>query len=313
VQTASNRRPRTPFAPPEGDGSETIEIHTKDGVALHATVREPPNGAALVGTAVLAHAMFARRSQFERPVGAGLARYLAARGWRTIAFDFRGHGDSGRPAAEGGTWSYDDLVATDLPTVVDCARARSRGTRVIVVGHSLGGHVALASQGMGWLGADAIAMFGANVWLRALEPSRARWLVKLGLARAIDEACARRGYFPARSLRQGSDDEAATYMAAITRVAREGRWGSDDGTTSYLDAMRRVTIPLRAIASDGDRLNCHPDCAERFARGTGGPMVFDRIRAADDGGKPPGHMEMVTTPAATSAWDRMERWMRTPG
>ncbi len=309
MQTARNRRATRASAPPAGDGSETIEIHTASGAPLRATVREPPRGVKLAGTAVLAHAMFARRSEFERPVDGGLARFLGARGWRTIAFDFRGHGDSGRGAAAGGTWSYDDLVFEDLPAVVTAARARSRRAKVVVVGHSLGGHVALAAQGTGVLDADAIAMFGANVWLRELEPSRLRWAMKRAIIATIDATCARTGYFPARAMRLGSDDEPSRYMAALSRVVREGRWGTDDGRVSYLDALGAVTIPVRAIASDGDRINCHPDCAARFVGRAAGPVAFDRIRAADDGDAAPGHMEMVTAASATTAWARLERWM----
>jgi predicted alpha/beta hydrolase len=294
------------------DGTETIEIHTAGGPPLFATVREPPRGVKLAGTAVLAHAMFARRSEFERrrgTAGGGLAPFLCARGWRTIAFDFRGHGDSGAGAASGAVWSYDDLVREDLPAVTACARARSRRTPVVVVGHSLGGHVALAAAGTGALDADAIAMFGANVWLRALEPSRVRWAVKRTVMAGVDATCRKVGYFPARALRMGSDDEPSRYMGALSRAVREGRWGSDDGRVSYEAALAAVKIPVRAIASEGDRLNCHPDCAAAFVARCGGPTAFDCIDAADDGGKAPGHMEMVTTDRAARAWTRLERWM----
>lgn len=289
---------------------ETIEIHTRDGQSLRASVREPPKGTKLVGAAILAHAMMARRSAFERPKGGGLARFLSERGWRTIAFDFRGHGESGRGAADGASWSYDDLVTHDLPAIVDAARARIRRGSVVVIGHSLGGHVALASQGTGQLGADRIAMFGANVWLRELEPSPVRWLAKRAIARLIDEACARRGYFPARALRLGSDDEASEYMRAITRPVREDRWTSGDGSKDYLRSLSQVTIPVMAIASDGDRINCHPACAARFLARVAGPRTFERIARGDDGGPPPDHMGMVTSERAKSAWDRLERWMR---
>jgi predicted alpha/beta hydrolase len=125
--------------------AEAIEVHTSDGHVLRAMVREPERGQRLRGVAVLAHAMFARKSEWERG-GRGLSSFLNALGWRTIAFDFRGHGESGTGAAKGGRWTYEDLVARDLPAVVDGARARARGRRVIVVGHSLGGHVAAAAQ-----------------------------------------------------------------------------------------------------------------------------------------------------------------------
>jgi hypothetical protein len=38
-------------------------------------------------------------------------------------------------------------------------------------------------------------------------------------------------------------------------------------------------------------------------------VTFDRIARSDDGGAPPGHMEVVTTARSASAWGRLERWM----
>jgi predicted alpha/beta hydrolase len=299
-------RARRSEAPP-GDGAEAIEIHTSDGRALRATVREPARGAKARGVVVLAHAMFARRSEWDK---AGFARFLTERGWRTIAFDFRGHGDSGPGAATGADWTYDDLALVDLPAVVAGARARARARdRIVVVGHSLGGHVAVASQATGAMAADGIALVASNMWLREIEPSGARWLAKLAIARAMDEVRVRRGYFPARALRQGSDDESPSYVAALTRVVVRASWRSEDGRVDYWDEMRRMHTPLYALASDGDPINAHPECAARFALRAPGRVTFDRIARSDDGGSPPGHMEVVTTARSASAWGRLERWM----
>jgi predicted alpha/beta hydrolase len=291
------------------DAREAFEVRTSDGHALRGDVREPPSKRR-VGVAILAHAMMARRTEFERPQGGGLARFLVSRGWRTVTFDFRGHGESGDGAARGATWSYDDLVRFDLPAVVDAARARAKKLPVVVVGHSLGGHVALAAQGTGRIAADAIVCIAANVWIASHDLSIARWIVKRGVMAAIDAVCRKRGYFPARALRVGSDDEAAAYFSGAFRSARTGRWTSDDGHDDYLAALARVTAPVLQIASAGDRLNCHPDCAARFLAACGGETRFERIARADDGGAPPGHMEIVTTERAKSAWARAEAFMR---
>ncbi len=292
--------------PPAGDeGIESIEVHTTDGFPLRATVREPKRGVKFRGVAVLAHAMFARRSEWGK---AGFARSLSDRGWRTIAFDFRGHGDSGKGAATGADWTYDDLALRDLPAVTLGARARAKGKKVIVVGHSLGGHVAMAAQASGAIDVDGVALLASNVWLPETEASPVRRMAKLALGRAIEATRARRGFFPARALRLGSDDESSSYMKALWRIVR-GFWGSEDGRVDYWDAMRSVRLPLYALASDGDAINAHVDCAARFALRAAGVVTFDRIRASDDGGKPPGHMEIVTTAASVSAWGRLERWM----
>jgi predicted alpha/beta hydrolase len=287
--------------------AESIEVHTSDDHVLRATVREPVRGQRARGVAILAHAMFARRSEWDK----GLSSFLNERGWRTIAFDFRGHGESGTNASRGGRWTYEDLVTRDLPAVVEGARARARGRKVVVIGHSLGGHVAAAAQASGAIDVDGIGLIGANVWLEAIEPSPARMLAKRAIARAVEAVCRTRGYFPARRLRLGSDDEAAAYMKGVLwRVVERGFWGTEDGRVDYWERMRDVAVPLFALASDGDRLNAHPECAARFALRAKGRVTIHRLEQSDDGGAAPGHMEMVTTEASTSAWGRLEAWMR---
>lgn len=289
---------------------ESIEVHTEDGHALRAYVREPSTKC--IGVAVLAHAMFARSSQFERPHGRGLARFLAEQGWRTVAFDFRGHGDSGTSASNGGRWSYDDLVHRDLPCVVACARARQkRGEKVVVIGHSLGGHVAMAAQGLGLLEADAIVGIAANVWLPHYEPSFLRWRAKRATLRAMSAVTRSRGFFPARALRMGSDDESAPYVRALVRCVKEGRWTSDDGRDDYERALGDITVPVLGIASVGDRLNCHPVSAERMLSRCGGTREFHLITHGDAGAPAPGHMELVTGQHSRAVWSGIARFIST--
>ena len=85
---ARKREARAVHAP--RSSFEELEIRTADGVALRAVVDDPPAGVALRGTCVMAHALFARKTEFGRRDSGGLAQAYAAAGWRTIAFDFRG-------------------------------------------------------------------------------------------------------------------------------------------------------------------------------------------------------------------------------
>jgi alpha-beta hydrolase superfamily lysophospholipase len=289
-----------PVPPP--DGGEGFEVRTADDVLLRGTVREPVGRP--VGTVILAHAMFARRSAFERPAGAGLAPFLAARGFRTVAFDFRGHGESGRAARAGGDWSYDDLVRFDLPAVVESVRARARRGKVLLFGHSLGAHVALASHAVGACRIDGLAMLAGNVWLRELEPSPLYWGAKRAMLEAFERSTRALGTFPARALKLGSDDEAATYVLDLCRFGRTGAWRSADGKDDYLAALARVTIPVVSVASDGDRLNCRPESARRFLDLCAGPKRFERVMRADDGGPPPDHAGVLVGGTCTSAWER---------
>ena len=289
---------------------ESMDIRTRDGWSLRADIH-PPSGLPR-GVAVLAHAAMARRTEFYRPRDGGLAAFLVDHGWVVIAFDFRGHGDS-RPAAdEGGVYAYDDFVARDLSAV--CAFAREQASArvpVVVVGHSLGGHVALAAQGTGAIDVDAIVgIAAAPPFLREHEPSLARWALKRAVFVGMSALSRRTGRFPARLLRLGSDDEARACCEDFARFARTGRWESADGAVDYRASLARVRIPVLQVVSDGDRFECVPECGRRFIDCCGGPREVLRLHESDDGGRPPTHMGLVTSGRVRSAWDRIGRFMR---
>jgi predicted alpha/beta hydrolase len=284
-------RQRRPVTAPRASFEE-LEIRTGDGVSLRAVLDDPPEGVALRGTCVLAHAMASRKTAWGRRERPGLAQAYARAGWRTIAFDFRGHGDSTAVR----DWGYDDLVRFDLPAVVGCARTRSEPLPVVVVGHAMGAHVALAAQGTGRLRADGLVLIGCSLWVRQLEPSRVRGAVARALGRALEGALG--GGVPARRLRLGSDDVSGRFAGDLLRFSREESWRSEDGADDYLASLARVVVPVAAVSSDGDRWMCPPASAERLARRCAGPVEVVRLRASDDGGRAPGHRTMVTTNAA---------------
>jgi pimeloyl-ACP methyl ester carboxylesterase len=264
---------------------EELEIRTRSGAVLRALVDDPPEGTTLRATLVLAHAMFARKSSFGRRDRPGLSSVLTARGFRTVAFDFRGHGDSVAPEDARG-WGYDDLVREDVPAIVEYARARGEDKPVIVVGHSLGGHVALAALGTGRTSVDAVVALGVSVWLRELERSHVRWGAKRVVARAMLAISSRAGGLPARKLRIGSDDASERYVRDLLSTVTTGSWASADGADDYLAALARVRVPVAAVLGERDRLNCHPSAGEAFVRRCAGPVAFFRA--------PAGHMELVT-------------------
>jgi predicted alpha/beta hydrolase len=292
---------------------ESLEIRTADGQALGAELCEPSNRR-IVGTAVFAHPMFANKTVFARPRGEGVAKLFLAAGWRTLAFDFRGHGEStsrGKSQApDERPWDYDDLVRIDMPTVVHAARARWPRSRVVVVGHSLGGHVALAAQGAGLLAADALVVAGANVWMRHLEPSRRVWLMKLATIAGMAALAKRHRYFPARALRLGSDDEAAPYIESLARFALRGRWMSLDGAVDYEAGLASIAVPTLAITSTGDTLYCRPASCERMLQKVQA-CTHHCITEDDRGGPAPGHVAMVTHAQSRNAWKVAIEWLAT--
>jgi predicted alpha/beta hydrolase len=286
------------------DPSEVVTLKTSSGWSLAVEIREPKEPAR--GTAILLHSMMASRRIWNSPREQGFASVLRERGIRTLALDFRGHGESGPVASRGGSWSYDDIVLEDVPALCHAARERWPNDRVTLVGHSLGGHASIASVARRLADADAIALLATNVWIPSDEPNPILSAKKGASVRVCDLATRARGYFPTRALRFGSDDEAAPFMMGWIGWWRSDRWTSGDGSFDYHETMSRLAVPLLSMASMGDRLFCTAAGAVRFAkRAPAGRTTFELVRRADDGGPPPDHMQLVTTRAAVSAWQRV--------
>jgi len=297
-------RSRRRTTPPSPAPSEVVTIETTSGRSLAVEIREPKSP--VRGTAILLHSMMASRRVWNSPPEQGVAGLLNEHGLRTLALDFRGHGDSGPPASKGGRWSYDDLVREDVPVLCRAARERWPSSRVTLVGHSLGGHVSLASAATSLADPDAVAVLATNVWMPSEEPNPLLRARKGAAVRFCELATKARGYFPARALGFGSDNEAAPFMTSWTGWWNRDRWTSDDLRTDYLETLSNLRVPILSIASLGDRYLCTPAGAVRFIkRAPPERVTFELVRRADDGGRAPDHMQLVTTRAAVSAWHRV--------
>ena len=138
------------------------------------------------------------------------------------------------------------------------------------------------------------------------EPNPVLRAKKGAIARFCQVATRARGYFPARALGFGSDDESARVMASWIGWWKNDAWTSDDGRTDYLAAMSGMKVPTLAMTSMGDGYLCTPAGAVRFiTRAPAAQVTFELVRRADDGGRPPDHMQLVTTRAAASSWHRV--------
>jgi alpha-beta hydrolase superfamily lysophospholipase len=288
-----------------------ITLSTISGRSLAVEIREPRGPAA--GTVILLHSMMASRRVWNSPREQGVVSSLNEAGLRTLALDFRGHGDSGPKASKGGTWSYDDLVREDVPALCLAVRERWPNDRLTLVGHSLGGHVTLASVSTSQAEPDAVVVIATNIWLRSEEPNPLLYAKKAAMVRFCEMATRARGFFPARTLGFGSDDEAAALMEGWTGWWNRDRWTSDDQQIDYLAAMSRIRVPILSLASAGDRYMCTAANAARFIkRAPSGNATFEVVRRSDHGTTAPDHMQLVTTRDAASVWPRIAAFCKNP-
>lgn len=254
-------RVKGPDLPP----GKTMIVHSADGTRLHTEVFGPANGYPIV----LAHGITCSLRVWHEQIND------LARDFRVIAYDHRGHGRSGVPAAS--AYSLDHLAA-DLDAVLGAALRP--GERAVVAGHSMGGiaisawsdrfrhrvdqrvdAVALINTTSGDL-LDKIQLLRLPGVLRASRVAAAASMIRtLGGAPLIRGAQpGSRRFIQMMAVGAGADP-AITHLLhdlfAATPAAGRGAWArvlvDEMGHRVHID-LSGLTVPTLVIGSTKDRL-----------------------------------------------------------
>lgn len=180
------------------------------------------------------------------------AQHLAQHGWRAIALDLRGHGDSDW-ATDG---AYDiEIFAEDITAIVDCMRSPPA-----IVGASLGGIVALTAQRL-----SADQLFSAVVLVDItprMEPEGLERIVGFmlghpnGFATLAEASEAIAAYRPNRPRPKDHSG-----LERTLRQTSDGRW-------HWRWDVRFLTSKFRTTASGIEALESHRELSEeRLLRG----------------------------------------------
>ncbi len=281
----------------------SVLARTSDGWCLRGEVLAEHADARFV--VILLHAMMASRKTMDRPRGAGLGSCLAARGHTVLAFDLRGHGESGPSAREGARYTYDDYVLRDVPAIVAFVRESFPKQRVVIVGHSLGAHTSLAMAGVfPDQSPDALVSIAGNMWLPSCEPNGSRRWKKAAMLQLFLRIAETWGYFDPRPLRMGTDAVALPYVRQFWRMWSADRFDSTDGTIDYRKNLANITFPVLSVTSEADTLLAHPASVELFLS----PIAerYKTLRVVKNG---PDHMGLVTDVRSRVVWQEIADWI----
>ncbi|SFG53155.1 alpha/beta fold hydrolase [Streptomyces mirabilis] len=213
------------------------------GVGLVADRWEPDDPH---GTVLLLHGGGQTRHSWMRT-----ARRLAARGWRAVTVDARGHGDSAW--APTGVYRLDDMVG-DLLHMVE-----SLGEPPVVIGASMGGRTALVTAGEHPGAVAGLVLVDIAPRLDPAGQARVRAFMRgapNGFASLEEAAEAVRAYNPRRRPTSGLEG-----LKKNLRLREDGRWywhwdphflsfTADPANTSeerMTEAARRVTAPALLV------------------------------------------------------------------
>ncbi|SON62822.1 3-oxoadipate enol-lactonase 2 [Mycobacterium simulans] len=282
--------------------SRTLTVRAADGTPLHTQVFGPPDGYPIVLTHGIVCAVRAWAYQIAD----------LATDYRVIAFDHRGHGQSGIPRRGGYSLKH---LASDLDSVLDATLAPRE--RAVIVGHSMGG-ITIAAWSEHYRRkvarrADAIALINTTtgdlvrkVQLlpvpRGLSPVRvlaARSLINaLGGVPLPDAVRIPARYLVAMlAVAADADPSAANLVYELfVQTSPVGRGGCarmlvEELGSRYLN-LEGLTVPTLVIGSERDRLT--PISQSRRIAATA-PNVVGLVEL------PGGHCSMLEQPQAVNS------------
>ena len=172
-----------------------------------------------------------------------LAEALQAAGLTVALAELRGHElEGGRLPGRDYDFGYAELVE-DLAAAVDVVQEHVPGAPVHLLGHSLGGQVALAyAASRPGRVAGLLVVGTCTVHWRSWTP------LFLPVSQSFPVVARLLGYFPGRYVRFAGR-EARTMMRDWARFARTGRLPVADAALPTLD------LPVLAVSIEGDRLS----------------------------------------------------------
>jgi predicted alpha/beta hydrolase len=233
------------------------------------------------------------------------AEALRDAGLAVVLADLRGTGDSGPPPSRSSRYGYAEL-ADDVGAVLAALKPRFGDRPLVLVGHSLGGQLALlrlATHPESTVDGVVLVAVGLPYW--RLYPGRSR-LVILGYTQAIGATAALLRFWPGwtfggRQARGVIRDWAAT--------ARTGRFPRLDGVDAEA-AVRELRLPVLAISFDGDRYTPHTTLDHLVDKLPAASVTRERHRAVVAEGRPV-HFSWVRAPGTLT--DRIAAFARSVG
>jgi predicted alpha/beta hydrolase len=194
------------------------------------------------------------KAAFYKPV----AQALAAQGYTVMLCDLRGQGTSTCKAPKA-QFGYKELLEHDIPASVAAAQTRFPEKKIILLGHSLGGHLSLlytaANPDIVSKAVSAVAIIASgSVYYKAYNGFD-KFKIRMGTQSSVILS-ALLGYFPGDKIGFGGQ-QPKSVMRDWAGQGRTGRFEPTGSAIAYESKLSEASFPLFALSIDDDRFAPH--------------------------------------------------------
>ena len=281
----------SPDRSPSAPDPARLDVTTADGATF--TVRLTPATGPDAPVVVVLPAM-AMKVKFYRPLVAA----LHAEGLTVATCDLRGHGESTPELAPGARHGYREMVETDLTAVLDAVAERFPSAPVHLLGHSLGGQVALlhAAWRPEQVAGVVLIAVGTVHWRRFGSLRR-----RLEVLRQVQWMALRtrlHGWWPGGMVVPAP--VAGAVIRDWARHSRSGRYRPAGSRVDYDGLLAVLDRPVLSISLAEDPLG-PPETVDALARRLGRAPLTRRHLDAAAGVTHPGHFDWIRDAPAVAA------------
>lgn len=204
-----------------------------------------------------------------------LVRYLTASGYGVVLYDQRGHGQS--DGVPGHVEHFQDLLS-DLAHVIQTTKIAYPGVPLVLLGHSLGGQIALNFVVRYAKGIRALIASSPNIAIKLRIPQWKRWLAAVAhrivpryqLPQTIDPA-----------LLTHDPDVVARYAAdarVIRKISLQSAQQILQNQSIVMALASRIHVPCLFLQAGDDHI-CDPEATRQFFRRI--PVTCKRLQVYD--------------------------------
>ncbi|WP_033337441.1 alpha/beta fold hydrolase [Catenuloplanes japonicus] len=201
-----------------------------------------------------------------------------------------------------GRFGYADMVRRDLPAVFALPEVRE-ASHVLLVGHSMGGALALLSTAAGLVAPDALVTIATGTSWCGAEFGAWRRIRRFAAIRTVRGVTRMLGYWPGHRL-GFAGRQPSTVMRDWAYEASHGRFRLHRDPFDYEAALATLTTPRLMLGIEGDDL-INPRAVALLARRAAGA---DRAHVAPAGGPRMNHFSWARHAPAEVAGS-IDRWL----